>query len=97
MEAIGNLVQDAMKAGVMVDMGGLMPTASGARVRLSGGKVSVIDGPFAEAREVIGGYAFFSLPSLDEAIMWSRKLMDLHRLHYPEWEGEIEIRRISEL
>ena len=55
MEAIGKLGEEAAKAGVMVEMGGLLPTAMGARLRLSGGKLTVTDGPFSEAKEVIGG------------------------------------------
>ncbi len=55
MEAIGKLGEEAAKAGVMVEMGGLLPTAMGARLRLSGGKLTVTDGPFTEAKEVIGG------------------------------------------
>jgi hypothetical protein len=96
MEAVGKLAEEAKKAGVMVEMGGLLPSAAGARVRLSGGKVSVIDGPFAEAKEVVGGYAIFSLDSKEEAIEWARRLMALHQQHMPEWEGECEIRQLAE-
>ena len=63
MDAMDQLVQEAGKAGcVMVEGVGLLPTASGARVRLSGGKVTVTDGPFTEAKEVVGGYAIFDAP-----------------------------------
>ena len=63
MEAMDKLGQEMTKAGIMVDMGGLLPTAMGAyRVRLSRGKLSVTDGPFSEAKEVIGGYAVFDVP-----------------------------------
>jgi hypothetical protein len=96
MQAVGELVGDAVKAGAIVDMGGLMPTAHGACVRLSGGKVRVIDGPFAEAREVAGGYAIFSLDSKEEAVEWARRLMELHILHMPGWEGECHIRQIAD-
>ena len=68
MAAIQKLGEEAVKAGTMLGNGGLTPTAQGARVRLSGGKVSVIDGPFTEAKEVIGGYAQFELKSKEEAI-----------------------------
>ena len=57
MEAIQKLGEEATRAGTMLGTGGLGPTATGARVRLAGGKVSVIDGPFTEAKEIIGGYA----------------------------------------
>jgi hypothetical protein len=56
MEAMDQLVKDAAKAGcVMVEAGGLLPTSNGARVRLSGGKLTIMDGPFTEAKEVVGG------------------------------------------
>ena len=63
LEAMDRLIQESAKAGcVMVEAGGLLPTANGARVRLSSGKVTVMDGPFTEAKEVIGGYAIFDVP-----------------------------------
>jgi hypothetical protein len=66
----------------------------GARVRLSGGRVTVTDGPFAEAKEMIGGYAILELPSKQVAIEEAVKLMELHKRHWPGWEGETEIRQI---
>ena len=68
MEAIGKLSEEAVKAGTMLGSGGLAPTAQSTRVRLSGGQIQVIDGPFTEAKEVIGGYAQFELKSKEEAI-----------------------------
>ncbi|MEO7455162.1 MAG: YciI family protein [Gemmatimonadaceae bacterium] len=94
MAAIGQMGADAGKAGVLVEMGGLLPTALGARVRLGGGKVTVLDGPFTEAKEVIGGYAVYELVSREEAIKWASIFMELHREHWPGWEGESEIRQI---
>src|SRR6202022_1595956 len=67
MDAITKLVEEEVKAGTMLGNGGLGPTAQGARVRLSGGCVSVTDGPFIESKEVIGGYAQFELKSREEA------------------------------
>jgi hypothetical protein len=92
MDAIAILAQEDAKAGTMVGSGGLGPTAQGARVRLSGGKVSVIDGPFAEAKEIIGGYAQFELKSKQEAIEGAVRFMELHKKYWPGWEGETEIR-----
>ena len=66
----------------------------GARVRLSGGKVSVIDGPFTEAKEIIGGYAQFELKSKEEAIESAVQFMELHKKHWPGWEGETEVRQM---
>ena len=93
-EAIGRLAEEATKAGSMIGSGGLGPTAQGARVRLSGGKVSVIDGPFTEAKEVIGGYAQFEFKTREEAIESAVRFMELHKKHWPGWEGETEVRQL---
>ena len=94
MEAIDALAKEATKAGTMIGGGGLGPTAQGARVRLSGGKVSVIDGPFTEAKEVIGGYAQFEFKTREEAIEAAVHFMELHKKHWPGWEGETEVRQL---
>ena len=78
----------------MIGGGGLGPTALGARVRLSGGKVQVIDGPFTEAKEIIGGYAQFELQSKQEAINSAVEFMELHKKYWPGWEGETEVRQM---
>ena len=92
MDAIAKLSEEAVKAGTMLGNGGLKPTTDGARVRLSGGKVTVIDGPFSEAKEVIGGYAQFELTSREEAIKSAVRFMELHKQYWPGWEGETEVR-----
>jgi hypothetical protein len=94
MDAIGKLSDEATKAGTMVGSGGLGPTALGASVRLSRGEICVIDGPFAEAKEVVGGYAQFDLPSKEEAIKSAVKFMELHKQLWPGWEGETEVRQM---
>src|SRR5260221_11267627 len=94
MDAIDHLSQDAAKAGTMIGSGGLGPTALGARVRLSDGKVTVIDGPFTEAKEIIGGYAQFELNSKQQAIESAVRFMELHKKHWPGWEGETEVRQM---
>ena len=96
MEAIGKLGEEAAKAGKMVTMGGLLPTAKGARLRLSGGKLVTKDGPFTEAKEMIGGFTIMELPSKEAAIEEAHKFMELHRIHWPEWEGETEVRQMYE-
>ncbi len=92
MDAIGKLGQQAAEAGVFLQMGGLMPSAGGAKIRQSGGKLTVLDGPFAEAKEVIGGFAIYDLPSKEDAMTWAMRFMQLHVDHWPEWEGECEVR-----
>ncbi len=94
MDAITKLSEEAAKAGTMLGNGGLGPTALGACVRLSGGKVSVTDGPFTEAKEVIGGYAQFELKSKQEAIESAVHFMELHKKYWPGWEGETEVRQM---
>jgi len=96
MEAIDKLSEDASKAGTMLGAGGLGPTGLGARVRLSGGKVTVTDGPFTEAKEVVGGYAQFELKSKKEAVDAAVRFMELHKQHWPGWEGETEVRQMWE-
>jgi hypothetical protein len=78
----------------MLDTGGLAPTAQSTRVRLSKGQISVIDGPFTEAKEVVGGYAQFEFKSKQEAIDAAVVFIGLHKKHWPGWEGETEIRQI---
>ena len=94
MEAIGKLAEEESKSGTMIGSGGLGPTALGARVRLSGGKITVIDGPFTEAKEIVGGYAQFELKSKQEAVEGAVRFMELHKKHWPGWEGETEVRQI---
>ena len=90
-EAVEIWATESGRTGKLLDRGGLMP---GARVRLSGGRVTVTDGPFTEAKEVIGGYAILELPSKQVAIEEAVKLMELHKKNWPGWEGETEIRQI---
>src|SRR5262245_23564077 len=96
MAAIAKLGEEAMKAGVLVETGGLFPSATGSRVRLSGGRLTVTDGPFAEAKEVIGGYAVYEVKSKREAIEWATRFLRLHEEHWPGWEGEVELRQVFE-
>ena len=91
-EEMGKLMEESTKAGVLLAAEGVHPSSKGARVRFSGGKRTVTDGPFAEAKEVVGGYAIYEVASKEEAIEASRRFMELHREHWPGWEGEIEIR-----
>jgi hypothetical protein len=96
MDAIAKLGEEAARAGTLVEMGGLFPTAMGVRVRLSKGQLTVTDGPFTEAKEVVGGYAVHELKSKDEAIEAAMRFMELHKKHWPGWEGETEVRQIFE-
>src|SRR3954466_4540761 len=92
MEAMGEFVARSSKEGTLVDTGGLLPSKDGARVRLTNGKITVTDGPFSESKEVIGGWAILSLPSKADAIRAATEFMELHRKHWPGFEGESEVR-----
>ena len=93
-DAITQLAEEASKAGTLLGNGGLRPTAHGARIRLAGGQVTVTDGPFTEAKEVVGGYAQFELKSKQEAIESAIRFMELHQKYWPGWEGETEVRQM---
>ena len=94
MEAIGKMAEEATKAGLMLLSGGLAPTAMSSRVRVSQGKLTTTDGPFAESKEVVGGFAVFEFNSREEAIESAVNFMELHKQHWPGWDGETEVRQI---
>ena len=94
MDAIAKLAADTTKAGTMIETGGLAPSAMSTRVRLSQGTIVSLDGPFAETRELVGGYAIFEFNSKQEAMESALEFMELHRKHWPGWDGETEIRQI---
>ena len=92
MEAMGKYNEELAKAGVLVGGEGLQPSAKGARVRLGAGKRTVIDGPFAETKELLAGFWIFQVKSLEEAVEWVKRVPD----PMPGEETEIEIRQIFE-
>ncbi len=94
MDAIAILGEEAVKNGTMLGNCGLAPMTQSTRVRVSKGQLTVTDGPFTEAKEIIGGYAQFELKSKEEAIEGAVRFMELHKKHWPGWEGETEIRQI---
>jgi hypothetical protein len=90
MAAMGKLNEESTKAGVFVTGGGLLPSSQGHKLRMTGGKVSVIDGPFTETKEVIGGFAVLNYASHEEAIEGARRVMQIHAEHgYTELEIEL--------
>jgi hypothetical protein len=95
-DAMGTFVGDAMKKGVILDTAGLTPTSEGARVRLDNRKLQITDGPFTESKEIIGGYAMIEAKSRTEAIELARQFMELHRVHWPEFVGECEVRPLED-
>ncbi len=92
MEAMGRFVERSLKDGTLVDTGGLLPSKEGVRVRLAQGRISVTDGPFSESKEVIGGWAILETATREQAIRIATEFMELHRQHWPGFEGESEVR-----
>lgn len=92
MEAMGKFVDRLISEGKFVDGGGLLPSKEGVRMRIAKGRLTVIDGPFAEAKEVIGGYAILETESRAEALRIATEFMELHQKYWPEFEGESELR-----
>jgi hypothetical protein len=93
MEAIMKLGEEAGKAGALLDTAGLYPSAAGAKVALSGGKLNVTDGPFAEAKEMIS-YALYEVRTKEEAVEWTSRFMKLHQDMWPGWEGEADVLQV---
>src|SRR5260370_333767 len=91
---MANLTEDGISDGSLIQTGGLSASPTGTRVRISGGKLTVTDGPLAEAKEVVGGYAVLEAQSRDEALEAVRAFLRLHQQHWPAWEGECEIRQL---
>jgi hypothetical protein len=89
---MGKFNEELVKAGVMLAGEGLQPSSKGARVRFSGNKRTVIDGPFAETKELIAGYWLFQVKSLAEAIEWVKRCPN----PFPKGESEVEIRQVFE-
>ena len=94
-EAMVKLADREIKAGRMLDSGGLMPVSMGAQVRVTDGKLNVVDGPFVETKELIGGYAIFELRDKEEAVAAAVEFMQLHKDHMPGWEGTCEVRMFA--
>ena len=95
MEAMGGFVGDLMKSGKIVDTNGLKSTHKAKKIQSRGGKLYVIDGPFTESKEIVGGYAIVDVDSDEEALKIATDFMELHRVHWPEFEGESELRPVE--
>jgi hypothetical protein len=96
MDAMDEHVGKAIANGSFLDGGGLYGAAEAVEFRVRGGSVTVTDGPYAEAKEVIGGWAIVKFDSEEQARAEGQALADLHLQHWPGWEGAVEIRRIAE-
>ena len=87
-EAMGQFVEEAFKAGVLVATGGIGPTAMGARVSLKDGEYTVVDGPFTEAKELVGGWALMECRDLAEAVEWTKRFLGV------VGEGDVRVRPV---
>jgi hypothetical protein len=94
-EAMGREMGQSFADGSMVDAGGLYPTPQRVEIRVAGGRITTTDGPFAEVKEVVGGYAILESRSQDEAVAAARRVVELHRELWPGWEGSVEVSRVS--
>lgn len=92
MNEMGKLMQEMSEAGILLDTAGLRPTAEGKRLRLRNGGITQVDGPFTEAREVIGGYAILEAPSMAEALTATRRFLEVHG---DGWDIECEVRQME--
>ncbi|ASW56354.1 hypothetical protein CIK06_22650 [Plantactinospora sp. KBS50] len=93
MDAIMKLGAEATAVGALLETAGLAPSATGSRVEVHGGALSVTDGPFAEAKETIS-YALYEVRSRAEAVEWASRFMKLHRDLWPGWEGEVDVLKV---
>jgi hypothetical protein len=92
MSDMGKLIEEMSRDGRLISTAGLRPTSEGVRVRLRHGKLSVVDGPFTETKEVIGGYAIIEAKSKDEALELTRRFL---KVHGDEWDLECEVRQLD--
>jgi len=92
MNDMGKLIEEMTREGTLITTAGLRPTAEGVRVRLRRGKLSTIDGPFVETKEVIGGYAIVEAASKEEAIELTKRFL---RVHGDEWDIDCEVRQLD--
>jgi hypothetical protein len=93
--AMDETIKDIEKTITIIDTTGLVPTAEAAtKIQVTGGKTTVLDGPFAESRELVGGYALVEADTYEQAVEAARKIVQVHTDHWPTWEGEAEVRQV---
>jgi hypothetical protein len=92
MDEMRRFVDKSRKDGSLVDTGGLLPSKDGVRLRIAGGTLTVTDGPFSEAKEVIGGWAILNGATKADVLRVATEFMELHRKYWPGFEGESEVR-----
>jgi hypothetical protein len=94
-QAMGEFIDAATKSGNFIDGAGLQPMAAGSQVKLRGGKITVVDGPYVETKEIVGGYALMEAKTREVAMVIARRFMELHLEHWPTFEGICEVRPLE--
>lgn len=95
MAAMEGFVGRMFDSGMLKETGGLKPVRESVRIRSAKGALQVLDGPYAESKEVVGGYAIVEVSSHEQALAIATEFMELHRQHWPEFECESEVRLIE--
>jgi hypothetical protein len=92
MNEMGKLIDELTRAGVLISTAGLRPTAEGVRVRWRRGNLSMVDGPFTETKEVVGGFAILEAASMEQAVELTKRFL---KVHGDEWDVECEVRQLD--
>jgi hypothetical protein len=95
-DAMGALMEESIANGTLLDGGGLFGTEDSVNFVVRDGQLTTVDGPYAEAKEVVGGYAVMEYRSKEDAVENARRTAQLHIDHWPGWEGTVELRQIAE-
>lgn len=97
MDAMGEFVTEGFTKGWLKETAGLKPTKDGVRIIQKGGTLKTVDGPFTEAKEIVGGYAIVETATREEALEVAHRFMEIHRIHIPEFECESEVRPCDDM
>ena len=95
MAAMGGLIEKYKKSGALIDTGGLAPSSAGFKMRCENRELTLVDGPFSESKEVIGGWAMLEAATRADIVRFTTEFMELHRKHWPEFDFECEVRPID--
>ena len=97
MDAMGVFVGGGLESGVIKDTAGLKSTSDATEVQLKDGKMTVVNGPFTESKEIVGGFCIIDVPTREEALKWTNAFVDLHRIHWPACEIACELRPFEDM
>jgi hypothetical protein len=87
-------LEEAFASGSIIDAGGLASGPESTEIALRGGEVITTNGPWSEAKEVVGGYSILEVRSHEEAVEGARRVIEIHKEHWPGWEGSVEVRAV---